>query len=208
METKNILSRHRILVATQNQHKLMEFSELLGPNFEILGMDADLPQVEESGDTFEANARLKAEFASKFFSHWVLADDSGLEVDALDGAPGIFSARYAGQGATDAENCALLLRRLEEIGVRGTQPTARFRCVLALAQAGKTVVTVSGSIEGTLADNESGQRGFGYDSLFYPVGYSTTFAELSPKIKNEMSHRGRAFQKLRCAWTALSDIDL
>lgn len=193
---------HLLLIATRNRNKLREISELLGSDFELLGMDSlsKVPDIEESGDTFEANARLKAEFISEFFSDWVLADDSGLEVDALGGAPGVFSARFAGKGATDAENRALLLRRLDEKGVQRRQRTARFRCVLALAKAGKTILTVSGTVEGTIAEAERGRDGFGYDSLFVPVGYSNSFCELSLKIKNKISHRGRALQELRRIW--------
>ncbi len=189
----------RILVATRNRHKLREFSELLGPNFELFGMESvsEVPQIEESGDTFKLNALVKAEFTSTFFSHWVLADDSGLEVDALQGAPGILSARFAGENATDAENRTLLLKQLEKLGIRGEQRTARFHCVLALAKNGRTVLTTSGIVEGVIMESESGTEGFGYDSIFRPAGYSETFAELSPEIKNKISHRGRALRGLR-----------
>ncbi|PWU09130.1 MAG: non-canonical purine NTP pyrophosphatase, RdgB/HAM1 family [Verrucomicrobia bacterium] len=197
--------RHRILVATRNCHKLREFAELCGPNFEVCGMESisGVPQIEESGETFESNALIKAEFASNFFSHWVLADDSGLEVDALRGAPGVLSARFAGEKATDAENRRLLLRRLEKLGVRGKHRTARFRCALALAKSGKAVLSASGTVEGIIVESETGMAGFGYDPIFRPVGYSKTFAELASEIKNEISHRGRALRELQRAWVKL-----
>lgn len=189
----------RILVATRNCHKLREFSELLGQNFELLGMEnvSGVPQIEESGDTFESNALVKAEFTSTFFSCWVLADDSGLEVDALQGAPGVLSARFAGEKATDAENRTLLLKRLEQLGVYGEQRTARFHCALALAKNGRVVLTTSGTVEGIIAESESGTEGFGYDSIFRPAGYSKTFAELASEIKNKISHRAQALRGLR-----------
>lgn len=193
-----------ILVASRNRHKLREFSELLGPHFELLGMEqiSGVPQIEETGDTFEANARLKAELVSEHSSYWVLADDSGLIVDALQGAPGVLSARFAGENATDAENRALLLKRLDEMGDK--QRTARFHCVLALAKSGKTLFTVSGSVEGSIVESERGREGFGYDSIFRPLGYSETFAELPLEIKNEISHRGQALRKLQRALNSKS----
>jgi XTP/dITP diphosphohydrolase len=157
----------------------------------------DFGEVEETGTTFEENASLKALAASVHFEGWVLADDSGLEIDALGGAPGVRSARFSGEGATDASNRALLLEKLE--GVRGKERAARFRCVAALAREGKLHGHFSGTVEGVIIDREKGSGGFGYDPLFVPEGHCETFAELGPEVKNRLSHRGRALEALK-AW--------
>lgn len=154
-----------------------------------------LPEVEETGTTFEANAILKAEAISMHVPGWVLADDSGLEVDALAGEPGIYSARYAGIGASDRANLDLVLKKTEH--VPSPKRTARFRCVLALAQEGKTVATFEGSVEGSLTESLSGIGGFGYDPIFIPEGYTQTFGELPATLKNEISHRSRALKAFR-----------
>ena len=195
---------HRLLLATRNSHKTREFAEILGDQFEVcdLANAAELPVVEETGLTFEANAILKAIETSKHFAGLVVADDSGLEVDALQGAPGIYSARYAGEHATDATNVAKLLGRLAECdpGLH----SARFRCSLALAQGGKVLETFEGVVEGTIVDAPRGRAGFGYDPVFQPRGFDQTFGELSPAEKDRISHRARAIQSLRAALLAKS----
>lgn len=192
------MSLPRIVIATRNAHKVSEFATLLGNGYEVCDLEAwsHLPAVEEDGATFEANAAIKALAISVHTKEWVLADDSGLEVDALDGAPGIFSARYAGIQATDAENREKLLRELEIRGVRGKARSARFRCALALARGGEVKAAVEGKVEGILANTERGNGGFGYDSLFIPEGHCQTFAELSPVVKHVLSHRARALRAL------------
>jgi len=193
---------HQLLLATRNPHKTREFGEILGDEFEVrdLADAVELPVVKEAGLTFEANAILKAVEASKHFPGLVVADDSGLEVDALDGAPGIRSARYAGEQATDAANVTKLLGELAESdpGLR----SARFRCSLALAQGGKILETFAGVVEGTIVEAPRGQAGFGYDPVFQPLGFDQTFGELSSAEKNRISHRARAIRLLRAALLA------
>jgi XTP/dITP diphosphohydrolase len=187
---------HQLLLATRNSHKTREFAEILGAGFEIrdLADAAELPVVDETGLTFEANAILKAVEISKHFEELVVADDSGLEVDALQGAPGIYSARYAGAHATDAANVAKLLAELARQNV-AARP-ARFRCALALAQRGELLRTFEGVIEGKIVDQPRGSAGFGYDPVFQPHGFEQTFAELSPVEKNRISHRAQAIRLL------------
>jgi XTP/dITP diphosphohydrolase len=193
---------HQLLLATRNSHKTREFAEILGDGFDVhdLADVADLPVVEESGLTFEANAILKAVETSKHFQEPVVADDSGLEVEALGGAPGIYSARYAGARASDAENVAKLLDELArcDADARG----ARFRCALALAREGKVLGIFEGVVEGTIVRTPRGSAGFGYDPVFQPAGLTQTFAEISPSEKNRISHRARAIQSLRAALLA------
>jgi XTP/dITP diphosphohydrolase len=188
----------QLLLATRNSHKTREFSEILGRDFVVrdLSGEPEAPAIEETGTTFAENAILKAVGISKQFPELVVADDSGLEVDALGGAPGVYSARYAGPNATDAENIA---RLLSEIGKspQGRSFTARFRCVLAIARKGKVLNTIEGVIEGTIVDAPRGKSGFGYDPIFRPAGLTETFAELSSETKNEISHRAVAIRGLR-----------
>ena len=188
----------QLLLATRNAHKTREFSEILGQGFVVRDLSGkpDAPVIEETGRTFAENAILKAVGISKRFPGLVVADDSGLEVDALDGAPGVYSARYAGPNATDAENIALLLSELVKSS-KGRPFTARFRCVLAVARAGKILNTVDGVIEGTIVDSPRGSSGFGYDPVFQPGGLDQTFGELSSATKNEISHRAVAIRALR-----------
>lgn len=193
---------HQFLLATRNSHKTREFVEILGAGFDVhdLADAVELPVVEETGLTFEANATLKVVEASKHFQGLVVADDSGLEVDALDGAPGIYSARYAGEHASGAANVAKLLVELAECapGLR----SARFRCSLALAQAGTLLETFDGVIEGTIVEAPRGRGGFGYDPVFQPHGFGQTFGELSAAEKNRISHRAQAVRALRSALLA------
>lgn len=186
----------RLLVATKNAHKTAEIRAMLGTMWEIEDLNAhpDVPAPEETGATFAENAAIKAVAASHLFPGLVLSDDSGLEVDALGGAPGVVSARYAGPGATDADNRARLLRELAAVGAEGKARTARFRCVMALAREGQVLATFDGTVEGVILDEEKGGGGFGYDSLFVPEGHRETFAQLSAGVKNAFSHRARALQ--------------
>ena len=195
---------HQLLLATRNSHKTREFVEILGDGFDVHDLTdvAELPAVTETGLTFEANAILKAVETSKHFQELVVADDSGLEVDALQGAPGTYSARYAGDHATDAANVAKLLVELTR---RDPAPySARFRCSLALARQGEVLGIVEGVVEGTIVNEPRGSAGFGYDPVFQPHGFDQTFAELSPVEKNRISHRARAIQLLRAALLAKS----
>ena len=195
---------HQLLLATRNPHKTREFAEILGNVFDVrdLADVAELPVVRETGLTFEANAILKAVETSKHFQELVVADDSGLEVDALRGAPGIYSARYAGENATDTANVTKLLAELTRCGLG--PHSARFRCSLALAQRGKLLETFDGVAEGTIVGAPRGRAGFGYDPVFQPQGLDRTFAELSPVEKNRISHRARAIRSLRAALLAKS----
>jgi len=192
-------ANHPLLVSTRNAHKVGEIRAILGPAFQVSDLSArpDFPEVEETGVTFEENATLKAVAPGSLFDGWVIADDSGLEVDALGGAPGVYSARYAGPAATDAANNNLLLKNLS--GIPAKDRTARFRCVIVLARAGRKLAAFSGAVEGTIIDAEKGPGGFGYDPLFIPNGYDQTFGELPAEVKNRLSHRAQALEKLR-AW--------
>jgi XTP/dITP diphosphohydrolase len=191
---------HPLLLATRNGHKTREFSEILGDEFVVrdLSEEPDAPAIEETGATFVENAILKAVGISKQFSGLVVADDSGLEVDALNGAPGVYSARYAGPEAKDHDNIERLLSELRDRSLTGP-PSARFRCVLALARGGELLDTLAGEVEGTIVGEPRGDAGFGYDPVFQPIGLTKTFAELSSVEKNQISHRARAIRLLRDA---------
>jgi XTP/dITP diphosphohydrolase len=195
---------HQLLLATRNSNKTREFAEILGDEFEVCDLaDAtELPAVEETGLTFEENAILKAVETSKHFEGLVVGDDSGLAVDALHGAPGIRSARYAGDRATDAENLAKILAELAGCDQAAMQPAARFHCVLALAQGGTLLGTFEGVIEGRIVREPRGSAGFGYDPVFEPNGFVRTFGELPSAEKNRISHRARAIRALRSALIA------
>jgi XTP/dITP diphosphohydrolase len=188
----------RILVATTNQGKLREFQEAarqLGyPEIQVetLSLPPGISAPEETGSTFEENARIKAVHASSYTADLVFADDSGLEVDALGGAPGIYSARYAGEGVGDAANNTLLLERMRN----QTNRTARFVCAIAVAQAGKNLATFRGVIEGELLEAPKGERGFGYDPLFFYPPLQRSTAELTSEEKIAVSHRGNALRQL------------
>jgi XTP/dITP diphosphohydrolase len=184
----------RLLIATKNSHKTSEIRAILGDDWQVedLTRHPEISAPEETGATFAENASIKAVAASRIFPEYVLADDSGLEVDALAGAPGIQSARYSGLNATDASNRARLLTELS-----GFESKARFRCVMALARNGKVLGKFEGAVEGRIGSEERGVGGFGYDSLFSPDGFTETFGELSPQIKNSLSHRARALALAR-----------
>lgn len=185
-----------LLVSTRNAHKISEIRAILGRGFQVCDLAClpDCPDVEETGATFEENATLKAVAASRFFDGWVIADDSGLEVDALGGAPGVHSARYAGEQGNDAANNELLLRNLLPFPRKAR--SARFRCVIVLARHGHKLAAFSGAVEGTILPAPQGNAGFGYDPLFVPQGHSESFAQLEAKIKNVLSHRGMALRNL------------
>lgn len=189
-----------LLLATRNPHKTEEIQQILGPRFQVSDLTgrADLPEVDETGTTFAANAALKALAISQHTGGLVLADDSGLEVDALGGAPGVHSARYAGRQGDTAANNAKLAAELARLAPQ-REFSARFRCVLVLARAGELLATFDGSVEGHVHPQPSGSAGFGYDPFFTPAGHQLTFAELPATTKNSLSHRGRAMQQL-CAW--------
>lgn len=193
-----------LLFATTNAHKTDEVRQILGPlwTIENLRSHPDLPVPDETGSTFEANAIIKALAASSALPNLlILADDSGLEVDALSGAPGVLSARFAGPNATDADNRDRLKRELAPLAPSASiHPfPGRFRCCIALARNGQVLCTHSAAIEGSLRLTEQGSGGFGYDSLFTPLGHSDTFGVLPPSLKNQLSHRARALQQL-VAW--------
>ncbi len=186
----------KLLIATHNAHKLHEIrTTLIMPNVEIVGMDAfpDVPEVVEDGDTFEANAIKKAVEVANITGLMTMADDSGLEVDALNGAPGVYSARYAGEPCDDAANNRKLLAALEGVANR----TARFRCAIALVEPNGTPQTVSGRCEGAIGYEPHGENGFGYDPLFTPADYDQTFAQLGDSVKNSISHRGAALAAIK-----------
>jgi XTP/dITP diphosphohydrolase len=188
----------RVVLATANPGKQREFATLLAPRgFELmLQSDLGIESVEETGNTFEDNALLKARHAAAASGLPALADDSGLEVDALGGRPGVWSARYAGPGATDEQNNARLIVDLED--VPDEQRTARYRCVLALVRGpGDTQpILAQGSWEGRIGFEPVGSGGFGYDPYFIPAGLNCTAAELSSARKNALSHRGVALRDL------------
>lgn len=187
-----------LLFATRNAHKTAEIQTILGEQFQVndLAEHPEIPHIAETGRTFEDNAILKAVTVSKHIPGFVVADDSGLEVDALDGAPGIYSARYAGPAASDNEKIEKLLERLGRVGAPKDAGRARFHCVLALARKGEVLGIFEGVVEGQIADRPRGSHGFGYDPIFIPNGFQRTFGELEPAEKNEVSHRARALEKL------------
>lgn len=194
MSTKMV----KLLIATNNPGKVREYEELLAglpveltcPAREALDIE-----VAEIGRSFAENARLKATAYARASGLLTLADDSGLEVDALGGEPGIHSARYAGKGASDEERYRLLLEKLR--GVPWEERTARFRCVIAVATPEGQVHTAEGTCEGIIAFAPKGEHGFGYDPIFYLQEYGMTMAELPPETKNKISHRARAAQRAR-----------
>jgi XTP/dITP diphosphohydrolase len=186
----------KLLLATNNRGKVKEIIPLLEGIVDVvicLGDMENRVEVEETEDTFEGNAVLKAETLFRSTGIITLADDSGLEVDALNGSPGVYSARFAGENAADGDNNKKLLDLMTGIPVE--KRLARFRCVMALAGAEGTF-TFDGTVEGSIADKPSGSHGFGYDPLFIPNGYSETFANLGLGVKKSISHRTRALRKV------------
>jgi XTP/dITP diphosphohydrolase len=187
----------RFLLASSNSGKLREYKELAAHSGIEIGPVPDfakLPAFDESAPTFAENAAGKALHYSRFSEGVVLADDSGLVVPALGGAPGVRSARYAGPHATDADRIGKLLREME--GRMGDERRARFVCVTAIATKGRALAVVSGSAEGTICEAPRGSSGFGYDPIFQMIDSNRTYAELPAEEKNRYSHRGRSFAKL------------
>lgn len=185
-----------LVIATHNAHKTSEIARMLSQIYEVKDLSSypSVPETEETGDTFAENAALKALAASRLIPGIVLADDSGLCVDALDGAPGVRSARYAGEDGDSAHNNAKLLAELSRMPAN-TPRTAHFQCTMVLAENGRILTECEGRIDGSILTEMRGAQGFGYDPLFVPNGYSETFAELPADVKNSMSHRGRALEK-------------
>jgi XTP/dITP diphosphohydrolase len=191
-----------LLIATGNAGKVKEFREMLGDDrftWSDLSQHRDIPTAEETGKTFRANACLKAAYYATALKTWAMADDSGLEVDALGGSPGVHSARWAelnGAGKGDADNNRLLLQQIQD--VPDEKRTARFVCVLALSDPqGRIILTARDSVEGRLIREPRGTNGFGYDPLFYFDQLGKTTAELPPEQKHQISHRGKALRHMR-----------
>lgn len=187
-----------LILATHNLHKVREFRDMLRtlPQLDLISLvqfpDYQLP--EETGKSFKENAELKALHAAKKLNRWVLADDSGLVVPSLEGRPGIYSARYAGEDATDAENRKKLLDEMSRL--QDVQRSAYFECTLSIASPKGIEKTVSAKVEGIITPTEKGNSGFGYDALFLKHDYDKTFAELDEHTKNRISHRRKAVDKL------------
>ncbi|MDN7245914.1 XTP/dITP diphosphatase [Planococcus shenhongbingii] len=190
----------KVIIATQNLGKARDFEALLRPfGYEVLTLK-DVAQdmdVEETGTTFEENAILKAEAVAEALQIPVIADDSGLEIDALNGEPGVYSARYAGGEKSDNANIDKVLEKMA--GVPENERTARFRCVLAVAAPNRKTETFSGSCEGEILTERRGENGFGYDPIFWVPSEGRAMAELKPEEKAAISHRGNALQKLKLA---------
>ena len=198
MASASSRSRPRLVLATLNRAKARELAALLGDTPYELSALADLPGAvlpEETGDTYRANALLKARAAARLAGTWVLADDSGIEVAALGGAPGVRSARLGGPGLDDAGRCGLLLDALR--GVPAAERAARFRCVVAVVDPAGREHTAEGVVDGVITDAPRGENGFGYDPLFFYPPLGRTFAELSPEEKARVDHRGRAVRAAR-----------
>lgn len=195
-----------IIIATKNKGKAKDFEALLEPmGYKVLTLHDVAPQmdVEETGETFEANAILKAETIARELQATVVADDSGLEIDALGGEPGVYSARYSGEEKDDESNIDKVLQKM--VQVPADEKTARFRCVLALASPGQETIIFEGTCEGIITDERKGLHGFGYDPIFYVPGLEKTMAEMEPSEKASISHRGNAIREMGKAMTGLSD---
>lgn len=188
----------KIIIASNNKGKITEFKQLFGQkNIEVLSLadlTLEIEDIEETGETFHENAQLKAETVARMINAPVIADDSGLVVDALDGRPGVYSARYAGEPTDDVKNYEKLLTEMNSINTG--ERTARFVAVLALARPGAETVFFEGSCEGIIAVEPKGKFGFGYDPVFIPNGYEVTMAQLDQAEKNKISHRFHALKKL------------
>lgn len=186
-----------VIIATKNKGKAQEFEKLFSPyDIKVLTLldFPDIPDIDETGETFEENAILKAEAISKQFQTMVISDDSGLVVDALNGRPGIYSARFAGEDKDDEANIRKVLFEMENIPTE--ERTARFYCAIALAIPNEKTITVSGSCEGEILREKRGSNGFGYDPIFLIKNRGLTMAEITPEEKNQISHRSNAIKKL------------
>lgn len=193
-----------ILIATKNKGKVKEFEALFAEKGIVVHSLLDFPNtidVEESGSTFVENAKLKAETISKQFNKIVIADDSGLTVDALGGRPGVFSARYAGENKDDLANIEKVLSELK--GIPFEKRTARFHCILAVAIPNEETKIFEGTCEGYITEEPAGESGFGYDPIFYVADKKQTMAQLSKNEKNEISHRANALKKLVDNWNTI-----
>jgi XTP/dITP diphosphohydrolase len=195
------MDKKTLCIATRNQNKCQEMGPVLSAFWQVT-CSANYPEMEaldeiaETGDTFLANATIKAATTSQTIPDYVLADDSGLECGALDGAPGVFSARYGGIPSSTEKNNAKLLQELDRVAAKTPQQrAARFRCVLVLAKEGEVLGSFEGVCEGTIALAPKGAAGFGYDPLFIPQGYARTFGQLTEKTKMNLSHRGLALKQ-------------
>jgi XTP/dITP diphosphohydrolase len=199
----------KLVIATRNAHKTREIQHILGPEFTVrdLRTYSAISEIPEIGISFEENASLKAVAVSQRLPDLVIADDSGLEVDALGGAPGVYSARYAGIKASEKEKIDKLLRELASVGAIKDARRARFRCVLALACKGNLLGSVEGVVEGRIADKARGSGGFGYDPIFIPKGFQQTFGELPAEVKNTISHRAKAIRRLATKLRQLEPCD-
>ena len=198
MDKINIGKRLEVIVATRNKGKIREIREALkrlGLQIYAFSDFPDVPEIEEDGKSFTENALKKARFYSKYFGKLTIADDSGLEVDCLKGLPGIYSARYAGEGASSQENNQKLLREMQGLPISGRG--ARFKCIIAVVSHDGNEATAEGSCKGRIGFKEKGKKGFGYDPLFILPNYGKTMAELSLEEKNGISHRGKALRKLK-----------
>jgi XTP/dITP diphosphohydrolase len=195
----------RLMLASRNPGKLSELRALLAGDLaiELVALPANAPEIEETGATFAENALLKARGIAAWAKEWTLADDSGLEVDALGGAPGVHSHRYAGEHATDADRVAKLLAALQ--GVPPERRAARFRCAVALAAPDGRTWTAEGACEGRITQEARGTQGFGYDPVFLLPEAGRTMAELTPEEKNRVSHRARALGAARALLRTLYD---
>lgn len=193
-----MLTLEQLIIASQNEGKIKEFRTLFQSlNIEVLSLNdvfTSIPEVVEDGDTFEANARKKAETILELVHRPVIADDSGLVIDALEGRPGVYSARYAGEPSDDRRNYEKVLKEME--GIPQEKRSARFVAVLALARPNEKTEFFHGTCEGSIAFEAKGSHGFGYDPIFLPQGESRTMAELSEEEKHAISHRGMALRKL------------
>jgi len=193
-----------LVLASANPDKVREIAAILGAGITLLARPADLGEVVEDGDTLEANARLKAVAVCEATGRAAVADDTGFEIDALDGAPGVFAARYAGEDVTYEDNVAKVLSELERVGaIEPAQRRARFRTVALVRYPDGSELVVDGSVEGTVAPAPSGSGRFGYDPIFVPDdGDGRTFAAMTADEKHAISHRGRAFRALAAALDA------
>lgn len=188
----------KLIAATKNKDKLREIRELLkGLSVEVFSLDSfkGVPDVIEDGDALEDNAVKKAVEISRFLGSFAVADDSGLEVKYLDGAPGVYSARFSGKGATYKSNNRKLLKLLKDVPL--VKRKACFRCVIAVADKGRVIGVAEGVCSGKIGFKPKGRSGFGYDPVFIPDGYRKTFAEMNPALKNKISHRSKALAKAK-----------
>ncbi|MEG1741023.1 MAG: non-canonical purine NTP pyrophosphatase [Akkermansia sp.] len=196
------MSMPLLVIATRNAHKTSEIRMMLRGRWEVRDLSdfPEAPEVDETGVTFSENATLKALSASRCIPGIILADDSGIEVDVLDGKPGVWSSSFGGVEGDHAKNNAYMIEELMRVGATSPDKAhARFRCVMVLAREGVVLAEFSGCVEGSMTTSPQGEGGFGYDPLFIPEGYQQSFAQLGAEVKNTMSHRGRALEQV-VAW--------